>query len=102
MVRRRRYGLRDNGNGDGNGDDGDSGPAPEDYTLTPCGPLGSKTCVGQVEGRFVGQFKNDREAARALCVKMEREQFWPGVWSVSDHGNVSPFRLRCPSPRRKR
>jgi len=81
-------------------------PAPEDYTITPCGSLGSMTCVGQVEGgkhSFVGKFSTDRAAERAICAKMDREQFWPSVWWISDHGNVRPYgKLRCPRARKRR
>ena len=70
-------------------------PEEEDYTMTPCGSLGSNTCVGVVGGKFVGQFKNRQAAVRAICGRMRTEQFYPSVWRISDHGNVFPVRLRC-------
>jgi hypothetical protein len=71
----------------------DEGPAPEDYTITPSGQLGSRYSVGQVEGKFLGEFDSWDEAVRAIRSKMEKEQFFPGVWNVSDHGNVEPVDL---------
>jgi hypothetical protein len=64
-------------------------PEPEDYTLSPSGPLGARTSVGRVEGRFLGEYSSDAEAAWAVIEQMEAEQFWPSVWTISDHGNVS-------------
>jgi hypothetical protein len=63
-------------------------PVPEDYIKTPCGRLGSKTCVGEVEGDFLGEFDSEEEADKAICEKMEKERFWPTVWFLSDHGNL--------------
>ena len=70
-------------------------PSPEDYVMTPCGRLGSKTCVSVVEGKFVGEFSSDRAAGKEICARMKREQFFPGIWYLSDHGNFEPRRLRC-------
>lgn len=77
-------------------------PEPGDYTLTPCGSLGSKICVGEVEGRFIGEFSTQRSAERAICQRMEREKFFSTTWWVSDHGNVDQLSIRCRRPRRKR
>ena len=72
---------------------------PEDaYTLTPSGHLGGKTSVAQ-GGEFLGEFSgNDfvldkpvgcsTSAALAFIkARMEKEQFWPSIVWVSDHGN---------------
>jgi len=64
-------------------------PCDGDFTLTPCGPLGSKTSVGRVNDKFVGEFDSDDEALVAINAIMEKERFWPNVWNVSDHGNWS-------------
>lgn len=64
-------------------------PAPGDYIKTPCGSLGSKICVGQVDEKFVGEFKDDDEADKVICEKMQKDQFYPTVWFLSDHGNLS-------------
>ena len=58
-----------------------------DYTLTPCGVLGGKTGLGQVGGKFLGEFDSDTAALAFIREHMAREKFYPNVWSVSDHGN---------------
>jgi hypothetical protein len=63
-------------------------PAPEDYVKTPCGSLGSKTCVGVVEGKFLGEFDTEEEADKAICEQMAKDKFWSTVWFLSDHGNL--------------
>jgi len=63
-------------------------PAPEDYIKTPCGSLGSKTCVGVAEGKFLGEFATEEEADKAICERMDKDQFWSTVWFLSDHGNL--------------
>lgn len=68
------------------------GPCPDDYTVTPSGPLGGLLAVGRVDGtprQFLGEFREHDDAIRAIAENMEAEQFWPNVWSVSDHGNWS-------------
>lgn len=62
-------------------------PCPEDYTLTPCGPLGSRIACAQIEGSFLGEFADEETALVFIRDRMEREKFWPNVWWVSDHGN---------------
>lgn len=74
----------------------DAGPEPGDYTMSPSGPLGARTSVGIVDGRFLGEFASDdvstgeAKAALAIVEDMERTKSWPNVWYISDHGNVSP------------
>lgn len=60
----------------------------EDYTLNPCGHLGTLTAVGQA-GKCLGVFDSDDDALDYIRARMEREQFFPNVWHVSDHGNLS-------------
>lgn len=62
-------------------------PQPEDITMTPSGPLGSRISVGEVEGKFLGEFDTEEEAEAFIKQYMEQNQFWPSVWYVSDHGN---------------
>lgn len=45
--------------------------------------------VGVHEGRFLGEFDTYSEARRAIEDKMDADQFWPNVWDLSDHGNLS-------------
>ena len=68
-------------------------PAPEDITITPSGPLGSQLSVGVVEGKHIGTFNTEEQADDAIKAYMEKNQFWPSVWFISDHGNVSPYKL---------
>jgi len=62
-------------------------PAPGDYTLTPVGPLGSLIGVAQIEGKYLGDFKTEEDAFAFICDHSDRENFWPNIWWVSDHGN---------------
>lgn len=62
-------------------------PQDEDFTITPCGPLGGKSGAGRINGKFIGEFSSDDEAIVAIKQIMEDEQFWPNIWMVSDHGN---------------
>tara|TARA_R100001594_G_C3979704_1_gene249748 strand:+ start:354 stop:587 length:234 start_codon:yes stop_codon:yes gene_type:complete len=67
--------------------------APESYTLTPSGPLGGLISVSIVEGSYVGEFPDTESALQAISERMDREQFWPDIYWVSDHGNVWPIDL---------
>lgn len=73
------------------GDEGDESdgwrPEEGDYTLTPCGPLGSRIAVGQVGLSFLADFAHEDDAVYFIRERMQRERFWPNVWNVSDHGN---------------
>lgn len=69
----------------------DDGPCEGDFTLTPCGPFGGKTALGRVHDDFISEFDCDEDAIRATRDIMEREQFWPNIWVVSDHGNWSLY-----------
>ncbi len=67
-------------------------PEDEDFTITPSGPLGGRSAVGRVNGKFVGEFDSDDQAIVAIKQIMEDEQFWPNIWLVSDHGNWSVYK----------
>lgn len=67
-------------------------PSPEDYTMTPTGELGCMIGVGQIEGKFLGEFHTTDDAFNFIKQRMEKEQFWPNIWWVSDHGNWSLFK----------
>lgn len=71
--------------------DNSSKMEPQDYTLTPSGPLGSLTSVGQIEGHCLGEYRNVEKALEAVCDHMANQQFWPNIWWVSDHGNYWPI-----------
>jgi hypothetical protein len=60
-------------------------PSPEDYVMYDSGPLGSRTSVGVVEGDFLGEFKSEDDAMVAIKEDMEKNNFFPGIWRMSDH-----------------
>lgn len=66
----------------------DDEPGEEDYTLSDCGRLGANTAVGIVGSRFHSVFATDDEALDFIRERMEKVQFWPNVWRISDHGNA--------------
>lgn len=67
----------------------DNEPQEEDIVISDCGGLGAKTCVSIVGGKFLGEFEDGDEAYDYIRKWMEKNQFWPTVWYVSDHGNAS-------------
>jgi hypothetical protein len=66
-------------------------PGPEDYTITDR-PRGGYD-VAIVEGKFLGNFKTYSEAQLAVRADMDASQFWPNVWTISDHGNAELVQL---------
>ena len=68
-------------------------PTEGDYVLSDSGPLGSKTSVSEVGGAFLGEFSSNEEVDAFIKERMEKEQFWPSVWYMSDHGNVEPYTI---------
>lgn len=85
--------IKESDEGDEEENEVESEPAPEDYTMTPSGHLGGLTAVAQVEGKFLGEFDSDQEAIDFIKRRMEKEQYWPAVWYISDHGNISPVTI---------
>jgi hypothetical protein len=71
----------------------DEEPEPGDYILTPCGHLGGKIAVSQVDGKFLGEFLEHKDAEKFIANHMNAESYWPNVWWISDHGNISPYQL---------
>lgn len=63
-------------------------PDEDDAFISPSGYLGTLTSAS-IGGKFIGEFASDDEALAAIGRAMERDQFYPNVWRVSDHGNVS-------------
>jgi hypothetical protein len=70
-------------------EDDEDTPTEGDFTITPCGPLGGRSGLGRIGGRFVGEFDSDEDAKDAANQIMYDESYWPNVWMVSDHGNVT-------------
>jgi hypothetical protein len=64
-------------------------PEPGDYIIHDAGPLGSLTAVLISEGKPFGTFPSFDSAMRAIRADMDKQQFWPNVWTCSDHGNMS-------------
>ena len=64
--------------------------APEqgDYLLTPSGPLLGLTSLSTHEGKYIGEYPTTDVALEIVASRMESEQFWPGIWWISDHGNL--------------
>ena len=49
--------------------------------------------VDEVEGKHVGTYIELADVEVAIKAKMEADRFWPNVWIVSDHGNVSLYHM---------
>lgn len=50
-------------------------------------------------GKLVLSLSDDADHKSELRAFMEREQFWPGCWFISDHGNAHPIDLSASTPR---
>ena len=59
-----------------------------DFVLSDSGPLGSLYSVSVVEGWHVGEYASRDDAMGAIRQQMDKEQFYPAVWQMSDHGNM--------------
>lgn len=68
------------------GEEEEEGPAPEDITIT---SDGFRYHVGEVEGKHIGTFSEMDYAELAVHRWMQKNNFYPSVWFISDHGNVS-------------
>lgn len=49
------------------------------------------------EGRFVAHYDDWDKTIRAIAVQMEKEQYWPNVFFVNDHGNVDWLNIQYKS-----
>jgi hypothetical protein len=59
----------------------------EDYKVSSCGNLGGKTQVA-INGNVIAEFVEESEAYELIKERMEKEQFWPNIFWISDHGNI--------------
>jgi hypothetical protein len=66
----------------------DAGPQDDDITISDSGPLGTLYSVGVVNGKHIGEYKTREDAVNAIREYMEKNNWYPTVWSVSDHGNA--------------
>jgi hypothetical protein len=66
-------------------------PEEGDYIISSCGPLGSMTRVSVVgDSRSRKVFGGEKQAASAwayITERMTKENFYPNIWHMSDHGN---------------
>jgi hypothetical protein len=66
----------------------------DDAFIQPAGHLGAQT-TASLAGKHLGTFSAtddysaDDMALQAIVEAMDDSGFWPNVWTVSDHGNVS-------------
>ena len=67
-------------------------PDEGDAFLSPTGPLGSRTSLS-VDEKFIGEYASDEKAEEALVNWIIKNQYYPNIWYVSDHGNVGPYEL---------
>jgi len=67
-------------------------PSDDDIFLSPAGNLGSHTDLS-AGGRYVGTFKTEEAAQKAIVDWMKKENWYPNIWYVSDHGNQHPYVL---------
>ncbi len=61
-----------------------------DYSFTPCGHLGGQIFVASGY-QHIGTYSCMAEALEAVIAVMEKDQFWPSLWWISDHGNMWPI-----------
>ena len=62
-------------------------PEDDDCFYSPSGPLGSRTSVS-CGGKFIGEFRSDEEALQAIKDWQDKNNYYPNIWYVSDHGNA--------------
>jgi hypothetical protein len=71
-------------------EDMDEGMDEEGYVISDTGRLGSLYSVN----RLSGTFREFRDAIKAIVADMNRQQYWPSVYYVDDHGNVDTIAIR--------
>jgi hypothetical protein len=65
-----------------------------DFVIQSCGPIGNKTSVSVIgDGckcyqEFSGE-NQEEEVRKYITERMRRDNFYPNVWTVSDHGNLT-------------
>lgn len=66
-----------------------AGPQEDDITISDSGPLGSRYSVGIVNGKFIGEYRTWEETVAAIKKRTKKDNFYPTIWRISDHGNAS-------------
>lgn len=62
-----------------------------DIVISSCGRLGTRVNCGISNGGHIGTFDTIEQAISAATGYMEKNQIWPTMWYVSDHGNFWPI-----------
>lgn len=70
-------------------DDDDAEPQPEEYDAYITDMRDGYSVA--FNGRWIGTYPRWSRAAAALYLEMGREQYWPNVWDVNDHGNQTLY-----------
>jgi hypothetical protein len=65
-----------------------SGPADDDIVIQDFGNLGSQTGAFQY-GKMLFEIGPDDDRDAMLREYMDKQNYWPNVWYVSDHGNAT-------------
>jgi hypothetical protein len=81
-----------------------SEPQQGDYIITPSGNLGSKTYVSVHEGTskdLSGEFGPDEDIDAIIKADMEKNNYFPNVWYVDDHGGVTPHTIEASSVKKE-
>jgi hypothetical protein len=72
-------------------------PGNDDYVISDCGPLGSRTVVsiqsGWADKSKYKQFDTEEEAVKAIKEDMAAQQYWPNVWKEDDHGGIGLYNI---------
>ena len=63
-------------------------PEEEDIYLGHTGPLGGMIFAAYC-GKIIAQSPDRLSVEETVKTWMDEESYWPNVWYVSDHGNVS-------------
>lgn len=72
------------------------GPEEEDITISPAGQLGGEYEVGVVNGPHIGRFGDMDDAVKAVWDYMKKNNYYPDVWYIDDHGGASVMTIKSP------
>jgi len=60
-----------------------------DIIKSSVGPLGSQTTAAVYGGKCIGTFDTEGEADHAIAAYLRANRWYPTIWIVSDHGNLT-------------
>jgi 2'-5' RNA ligase len=72
---------------DGGEEDMFAEPSPEDIVIADTG-MGSTVKVYYIEGDMIGKFSDYEQGLAAVRQKTAKDNFFPSVWHINDHGNT--------------